>query len=190
MTKNVKILLIDNFDSFTYNLFHYLEACEAEVEVIRNDELVLSDIEVFDKIVFSPGPGLPKDAGQMLQVIEKYHTTKPMLGVCLGMQALGEFFGNELYNMKEVKHGVSDYIHHFDDDLLFQGIPSSFQVGLYHSWAVRLKDKSPLQATAKSLNNILMALKHKDLPTFWDQFHPDSNLTEHGKKMIENFVNL
>lgn len=190
MIKNVKILLIDNFDSFTYNLYHYLEACEVGISVIRNNELVLSEVGVFDKIVFSPGPGLPKDAGQMLQVIEKYHTKKPMLGVCLGMQALAEFFGNELYNMNEVKHGVSDTIHHFGDDLLFQDIPGSFQVGLYHSWAVRLKKDNPLEATAKSLNNTLMALKHKDLPIYGVQFHPESILTEHGKKMIENFVDL
>lgn len=186
----MKILLIDNYDSFTYNLFHYLESCDCEVTVIRNDNLEISDIEVFNKIVFSPGPGLPKDAGQMLQVIEKYHTTKPMFGVCLGMQALGEFFGDELYNLTEVKHGVSDYIHHFNDDRLFQGIPSSFQVGLYHSWAVRLKEKSSLQATAKTLSNVLMALKHENLPIYGVQFHPESILTEYGKQIIENFVKL
>lgn len=186
----MKILLLDNFDSFSYNLFHYLEACEADVTVSRNNEINLSEVELFDKIVFSPGPGLPRDAGQMLMIIEKYHTTKPILGVCLGMQAIGEFFGDSLYNMEEVKHGISDFIHHFNDDLLFKGIPSSFQVGLYHSWAVRLQAKSPLLATAKSLNNTLMALKHKDFPIYGVQFHPESILTEHGKKMIENFVNL
>jgi anthranilate synthase component II len=186
----VKILLIDNFDSFTYNLYHYLEACEVEVEVFRNNEITLSEVALFDKIVLSPGPGLPKNAGIMPKVIEEYHHCKPILGVCLGMQAIGEFFGDDLYNMEEVKHGISDFIHHFDDDLLFKDIPRSFQVGLYHSWAVRLKTKSPLIATAKSLNNTLMALKHKSLPIYGVQFHPESVLTKYGKQMLKNFVSL
>ena len=184
----MNILLIDNYDSFTYNLFHYLEAYDCNVEVIRNDVIQLIEVDLFDKIVLSPGPGLPKDSGLMNEVIATYYDKKPILGVCLGMQAIGEFFGDTLYNMEEVKHGESDLIHHFGDDKLFYEIPSSFQVGLYHSWAVRLKNKSPLVPIAKSLNNTLMGVKHKDLPIYGVQFHPESILTEHGKKIIENFV--
>lgn len=184
----MKVLLIDNFDSFTFNLFHYLEAEGAVVTVLRNNEIEIDSIPKFDKIVFSPGPGLPAQAGKMLEVIEKFHTSIPMLGVCLGMQALGEFFGGKLYNLTEVKHGKSERCEVIIESKLFEKIPTSFQVGLYHSWAVDLNPISSLKAVAYSENQVLMALEHVSLPIFGVQFHPESILTEHGKQLIRNFL--
>ena len=186
----MKVLLIDNFDSFTFNLFHYLEAEGAIVTVLRNDEIEIDSIPKFDKIVFSPGPGLPVQAGKMLEVIEKFHTTIPMLGVCLGMQALGEFFGGKLYNLTEVKHGKSERCKVIIESKLFEKIPTPFQVGLYHSWAVDINHVASLKPIAHSENQVLMALEHVSLPLFGVQFHPESILTEHGKQLIRNFIFL
>lgn len=184
----VKVLLIDNYDSFTFNLFHYLEGVGIEVIVKRNDDPELLSIKGFDKVVLSPGPGLPSEAGKLMAFIEKYHKQIPVLGVCLGMQALAQFFGDKLYNQKEVKHGVSEKIYRLNDSILFQELPDSFQVGLYHSWAVKLKNNSPFRPLFQSENNVLMAVEHQKLPLYGVQFHPESIMTEFGREIIQNFI--
>lgn len=184
----MKVLLLDNFDSFTFNLFHYLEAFGCDVTVARNNAITLAEIERFDKIVLSPGPGLPKDAGVMPALLDAYIDRKPILGVCLGMQAIGEHFGGRLYNQQEVKHGVAEPCRHNGDNRLFRGIPETFEAGLYHSWAVALDEDSPLKPTAYSDSGVLMAFEHADLPVTGVQFHPESVLTPQGRKMIANFL--
>lgn len=186
----MKVLLLDNYDSFTFNLFHYLEALDCEVTVARNNEIALGEIASFEKIILSPGPGLPKDAGITMDLIKVYVNHKPILGVCLGMQALGEYFGGELYNQDQVRHGVSETCIQSSDNQLFAGIPSEFEVGLYHSWAVNLEKATDLKATAYSKNKVLMAFEHVSLPVAGVQFHPESLMTEFGKEMIRNFLRM
>lgn len=186
----MKVLLIDNFDSFTYNLAHYIEAEGVEVQVVRNTQLNEFVIHDFDRIVFSPGPGLPYQSQGMIDVIEQFYRNKPMLGVCLGMQALAEFFGGSLYNMKVVKHGVSEPTNQIGKSKLFDEIPQSFEVGLYHSWAVSEPLPDCLIPTLRSKSGVLMGLEHKSLPIYAVQFHPESILTPHGKIIIQNFLKL
>lgn len=188
----MKILLLDNYDSFTYNLLHYLEKIEeVEVSVILNDEIDLSTIESFDAVVLSPGPGLPSQAGKLLAVIQKaIESEKPILGVCLGMQALANHFGVDLYNQEKVKHGVSEVCEISEHSSIFKDIPSTINVGLYHSWAVKSELNSELIPLAFSENNVLMAMQHRSKRIYAVQFHPESILTEFGNKMIENFVIL
>jgi anthranilate synthase component II len=186
----VKVLLLDNFDSFTYNLFHYLEALDCDVTVARNNAISIEEIASFDKIVLSPGPGLPADAGQMMEIIRIYASTKPILGVCLGMQALGEFFGGTLYNQSTVKHGITEQCRHNQNSKLFHKVPEFFDVGLYHSWAVDIGNANQLEPTAFSENEVLMAFEHKNLPVFGVQFHPESLMTVHGKLIIQNFIEI
>jgi anthranilate synthase component II len=188
--KSLKILLLDNYDSFTFNLFHYLEGLNCEVIVSRNDEILIDEIAVFDKIILSPGPGLPNQAGLMMEIINRYAFSKPFLGVCLGMQALAESFGDELYNLKEVRHGVASKISIVNSSLLFENLPLNFEVGLYHSWAVQLKEDSPFKATSFSEDGVLMSFEHKTLPIYGVQFHPESILTEHGKEILKNFIEI
>jgi len=166
-----------------------MEGFGAEVIVMRNDHPDLLFIKGFDKVVLSPGPGLPSDAGQLLSFIDAYHAQVPILGVCLGMQALALYFGDELYNQNQVKHGVSAEVTQKKSSILWNGVPNVFRVGLYHSWAVRLKRRSNFKATLVSENNVLMAMEHKKLPLFGVQFHPESILTENGRKIVENFLN-
>lgn len=185
----MKILLLDNYDSFTYNLKHYLESFDVEVTVIYNDEVILDEIEAFDKIVFSPGPGLPKNAGQLLNVIDQYHRIKPILGVCLGFQAIAEYFGGKLYNQTMVKHGVNEKITS-KPSLFYENIPSEIKVGLYHSWALqRFSIPAELKEIAISENDVCMAFEHVSFPIIGVQYHPESILTEYGKQMIANFIN-
>ncbi|MCE3295955.1 MAG: anthranilate synthase component TrpG [Crocinitomicaceae bacterium] len=184
----MKILVVDNFDSFTFNLVHYLEAFDCEVSVFRNNELEKADAGSFDKIVLSPGPGLPRESGGLMSLISDYYDKKPILGVCLGMQALAEFTGAELINLNHVKHGVSEKMTVSDPGKLFLNLPSEMQVGLYHSWAVNLQPESPWLGLARSESGVLMAIEHKDLPLFGVQFHPESILTENGKQIILNFL--
>lgn len=184
----MKVLLLDNFDSFTFNLFHYLEALDCQVSVIRNNQIELNEIAQFDKIVLSPGPGLPKDAGKMMEIIKEIVSSKPILGVCLGMQALAEHFGGELYNQQSVKHGVSETCKHNNASHLFKNIPVEFEVGLYHSWAVNIEKAENLIPTSYSQSNTLMSFEHKDFPIFGVQFHPESLMTPYGKQIIENFL--
>jgi anthranilate synthase component 2 len=186
----VKVLLLDNFDSFTYNLFHYLEALDCEVTVARNNAVSIEEIAFFDKIVLSPGPGLPSDAGKMSEIVSFYASSKPILGVCLGMQALGEYFGGQLYNQSIVKHGVAEKCRHNLESIIFQKVPEVFEVGLYHSWAVDISKTKELKAIAFSENDILMAFEHQTLPIYGVQFHPESLLTMDGKTILQNFINI
>ena len=187
----MKIVIIDNYDSFTYNLAHLVKALGAEVTVYRNDQFTLNQLEPFDKIILSPGPGIPSEAGLLLQVIKEYAGRKPMLGVCLGHQAIGEAFGGSLTNLSEVYHGIASTITHFGNDPIFQGIDYHFEVGRYHSWVVD-KENFPdcLEITAESEEGQIMALKHKNYNIHGIQFHPESVLTPEGKTMIKNWLEL
>jgi anthranilate synthase component 2 len=187
----MKILVLDNYDSFTYNLVHYLEkVSDAEIEVHRNDKISLKEIERFDKILLSPGPGIPSEAGILIDVIKTYASSKSILGVCLGQQAIAEAFGGSLSNLKEVFHGVATPIVIIVDDILFKNIPQKLNVGRYHSWAVNKNDlPDELEITAIDESGSIMALRHKRYDVRAVQFHPESILTEHGLKMIENWVN-
>ncbi len=186
----MKVLLLDNFDSFTYNLFHYLEAIDCEVTVARNNAVSLEEIVLYDKIVLSPGPGLPSGAGKMLEIIRLYASQKPILGVCLGMQALGEHFGAKLYNQSIVKHGVSENCKHNQKSAIFNRVSENFEVGLYHSWAVDISETKELKAIAYSENDILMAFEHQTLPIYGVQFHPESLMTKDGKTILQNFIKI
>ncbi len=184
--------MLDNYDSFTYNLVHYLEAVDDEIEVIvkRNDKIDLADVDSFDAIVLSPGPGLPKDAGIMPELIQHYAPTKPMLGVCLGHQAIGEAFGAALKNLDTVYHGLGIPTLVIEKDILFENIPKQFVTGRYHSWAIdKNKMGKDLIVTATDDKGEIMAIKHKTYNVRGVQFHPESILTEHGKVMIQNWVN-
>lgn len=186
-----KILVLDNYDSFTYNLVHYIEANESyEVDVFRNDEISLDEVDKYDTIVLSPGPGLPEEAGILKELIKRYAPTKKILGVCLGMQAIGEVYGGKLENLNNVYHGVATDLSVIDSsDLIYKGLPQNFKVGRYHSWVIS-KENFPaeLTITAVEENNQIMSLKHKDYKLYGVQYHPESILTEHGKEIINNFL--
>ncbi|MGV3632169.1 MAG: anthranilate synthase component II [Bacteroidota bacterium] len=184
----MKILVVDNFDSFTFNLVHYLEAFGCEVSVFRNNVLYGIDVDSFDKIVLSPGPGLPSGSGGLMDLIRDFHQHTPILGVCLGMQALAEFTGAKLVNLHAVKHGVSEKMSITKPGKLLKDLPSEMQVGLYHSWGVELQKESDWEELAQSESGVLMAMEHKTLPLFGVQFHPESILTENGKHIILNFL--
>lgn len=187
----MKILLLDNYDSFTYNLLHVVKELGAtDVEVHRNDEIALEDIERFDKIILSPGPGIPEEAGLLLPVIKKYAATKSILGVCLGHQAIGEAFGATLENLTEVYHGVQTPVSILKKDVLFDGLGTEIAVGRYHSWVVS-RENFPecLEITAESGEGQIMALRHKTYDVHGIQFHPESVLTPKGKEIIRNFLN-
>lgn len=185
----MKILMLDNYDSFTYNVVHYLEKCGATVEVFRNDKISLEAVADYDKIVLSPGPGIPEEAGILLPLIEKYAPSKPILGICLGHQAIGQVFGAELYNMGQVVHGkIRNTVVTQSDELLFKGIPQNFESGRYHSWAIR-NVTSPLEVTATDDAGVVMAIRHQNYDVRGVQFHPESVMTPFGLKMIENWLN-
>ena len=187
--KVMKIAIIDNYDSFTYNLSHLVKELGAEVTVLRNDQFQLTDLEPFSKIILSPGPGIPSEAGLLLDVIRTYAGKKPMLGVCLGHQAIGEAFGATLENLSEVFHGVATPCHIIADDQLFGGIKSDITVGRYHSWVVSQKELPEcLEVTAISDEGQIMALRHRQFNIHGIQFHPESVLTPEGKKIILNFL--
>ena len=184
------ILVFDNYDSFTYNLVHAIKKLGYDdVEVHRNDQITLEEIERFDKIILSPGPGLPHESGILLDVIRTYYPTKSILGVCLGHQAIAEAFGGKLINLPEVFHGVSTKIHVIDDDILFYDMLSTLEVGRYHSWVVD-PDTLPscLKVTAVDENGMIMALKHKQYDVHGVQFHPESVLTPQGEQMLKNWL--
>lgn len=185
-----KVLVIDNYDSFTYNLVHYLKDLDCEVTVIRNDKLTLRDVEPFNKIVLSPGPGIPEEAGLLKSIIEKYAPTKSILGVCLGQQAIGEVFGAKLINLDTVYHGVANKINiTVNDESLFNGLDREIKVGRYHSWVVDKDLPKELEATSFDENGEVMSLRHKVYDVKGVQFHPESVLTPNGKKILENWVN-
>ncbi|WP_296143735.1 aminodeoxychorismate/anthranilate synthase component II [uncultured Flavobacterium sp.] len=185
----MKIIVIDNYDSFTYNLVHYLEDLNAEVTVYRNDEFELSELEKFDKILLSPGPGIPDEAGLLKQVIQKYAPTKSILGICLGLQAIGEVFGGKLINLEKVYHGVATKVTKVSDDFIFNEIPDEMEVGRYHSWSVSTENfPEVLEITSVDENGQVMSLKHKTYDVRGVQYHPESVLTPHGKKILENWL--
>jgi anthranilate synthase component II len=186
-----KIVVIDNYDSFTYNLVHYLEDLNAIVTVYRNDEFELDELEKFDKILLSPGPGIPDEAGLLKQVIQKFAPSKSILGVCLGQQAIGEVFGGNLINLEKVFHGVATKVTQtVSDESLFNTLPNEFEVGRYHSWVVNQENfPEVLQITSLDENGQIMSLRHKIFDVKGVQFHPESVLTPHGKQILENWVN-
>lgn len=187
----MKIVVIDNYDSFTYNLVHYLEDLNCEVTVYRNDEFDINELQKFDKIVLSPGPGVPDEAGLLKEVIKVYAGIKSILGVCLGQQAIGEVFGGSLINLEKVYHGIATNTNIIvDDEILFKGLEKQIQVGRYHSWVVSTDDfPKDLEITALDDNGQIMALRHKTFDIRGVQFHPESVLTPNGKKILENWVN-
>ena len=183
------VLVIDNYDSFTYNLVHYLEDLNCEVVVKRNDQLSLDEVDTFERIVLSPGPGIPDEAGLLKAIIKQYASTKKILGVCLGQQAIAEVFGGSLINLKQVYHGIATQINIVKDDILFQGIPKEIEVGRYHSWVVNPDDfPEVLEVTSLDANGQIMSLRHKEYAISAVQFHPESVLTPDGKRMLENWV--
>jgi len=183
------VLVIDNYDSFTYNLVHYLEDLGCQVTVKRNDQLTLDEVQPFDKIVLSPGPGIPDEAGLLKAIIKEYAPTKSIFGVCLGLQAIGEIFGGTLINLDSVYHGVATKVKIVKDDVLFKGLPEEIEVGRYHSWVVDPKLPDTLIATSFDENGQLMSARHIEYDVCGVQYHPESVLTPYGKKILENWLN-
>lgn len=185
----MKIAVIDNYDSFTYNLVHYLEDLNANVTVFRNDEFELIELEKFDKILLSPGPGIPDEAGLLKDVIKKYASTKSIFGVCLGLQAIGEVFGGQLTNLEKVYHGVATKVTKTEDDFIFNNLPNEFEVGRYHSWVVSNENlPADLIVTSTDENGQIMSMKHANFDIRGVQYHPESVLTPFGKKILENWL--
>lgn len=185
----MNIVIIDNYDSFTYNLAHLVRQLGASVTVYRNDQFEMAQLESFDKIILSPGPGIPSEAGLLLDVIRTYAGRKPILGVCLGHQAIAEVFGARLTNLADVYHGVATEGTQFNNDVVFEGLPQRIVMGRYHSWVVdRAGFPDCLQVTAVSDDGQIMALRHKQLDVHGIQFHPESVLTPMGEQMIRNWM--
>ncbi|MDR6941873.1 anthranilate synthase component II [Mucilaginibacter pocheonensis] len=186
-----RILIIDNYDSFTYNLVHLVNELGQQCEVWRNDKFSIDDVDAFDKIILSPGPGIPSEAGLLLEVIEKYSPAKSIFGVCLGQQAIAEVFGGSLHNLSQPMHGIATPIKVTDEEEdLFKGLPNSFKVGRYHSWVVSDKGLPEiLQVTAiDEADNSIMALSHREYDVKGVQFHPESILTQYGKELMQNWL--
>jgi anthranilate synthase component 2 len=186
----MKILVIDNYDSFVYNLVHYLEELDCEVTVKRNDQFSLEEVELYDKILLSPGPGIPDEAGMLKEVIRRYAPSKSILGVCLGQQAIGEVFGGKLENLSHVFHGVATQANILvADEPLFQSLDDQIEIGRYHSWVVS-KENLPevLEITSEDENGQIMSLRHRTYDVRGVQFHPESVLTPKGKQIIQNWV--
>ena len=187
----MKILVLDNYDSFTYNLVQYIAELTGETpSVFRNDAINLDDVDAYDFIVLSPGPGLPSEAGIMPELITRYGHTKHISGVCLGMQAIGEAYGGELYNLPKVYHGVATNVNILvEDEKLFEGLEKQIEVGRYHSWVINPEGfPETLEITSLDENGQIMSIRHKKFDVRGVQFHPESVLTPHGKKMLENWV--
>ena len=189
MFNKMKTIIIDNYDSFTYNLSHLVKELGAEVDVVRNDQFEMDALKAYDKIILSPGPGIPSEAGKLLDVIRTYSGQKPILGVCLGHQAIGEVFGAQLENLKEVRHGIATPCNIIAEDYIFNGLEKQVTVGRYHSWVIS-NDNLPdcLEVTAISEGGHIMAIKHKEYDIHGIQFHPESVLTPDGKKMLQNWL--
>ncbi|RRQ45984.1 anthranilate synthase component II [Chryseobacterium sp. SC28] len=186
-----KILVFDNYDSFTYNLVQIIEQIVGEkVDVFRNDQIALEDIEKYDKIILSPGPGIPEEAGILLDVIKKYAPTKSIFGVCLGQQAIAEAFGGSLINLSEIYHGVATESKQIKEHHIFKNLPKIIEVGRYHSWAVNPEDfPEELEITSVDRSGMIMSLKHKTYDVHAVQYHPESILTPNGRQILENFFN-
>lgn len=188
-SKPIKVALIDNYDSFTYNLRQLLEEEGTEVTVMRNDRFELDTLKTFDKLVLSPGPGIPDEAGLLKAVITAYAPTKPILGICLGEQAIGEVFGAQLVNLDQVFHGVQTPVSICSPDYVFDHLPQTIEAGRYHSWVVANESlPDVLVVTALSPEGQIMALRHRDFDVHGIQFHPESVLTPCGRTIIRNFV--
>ncbi|HVD98563.1 MAG TPA: aminodeoxychorismate/anthranilate synthase component II [Cytophagaceae bacterium] len=191
MSTNTRILMIDNYDSFTYNLVHIVKKLGYEIDVFRNDKITIEEVGKYDKIMLSPGPGIPSEAGILQEVVRTYAPSKNILGVCLGEQCIGEIFGGTLTNLDNVFHGIATPVKltNSKDPILFKGIPERFSVGRYHSWVVDAKGfPDVLEVTAVDDSGKVMALKHKTYNVRGVQFHPESILTEHGEKMLDNWL--
>lgn len=187
----MKLLVLDNYDSFTYNLVQYIqEILGRKVDVFRNDAIALDAVEDYDTIILSPGPGVPSEAGIMPDLLQRYAPTKHILGVCLGHQAIGEAFGGEIHNLSEVFHGVETPVRVLDaTDVLFENVPEEFIAGRYHSWAVKKENlPSSLKVTAEDKAGAIMAMRHRAYEVYGVQFHPESIMTEYGKQMLRNFL--
>ncbi len=186
----MKVLLLDNYDSFTFNLYHYLRQLTDDIAVKRNDEISVDDALNFSHLLISPGPGLPENAGITSQLLAAAVPSHSILGVCLGCQALGEYFGASLFNQNEVAHGIQRKVKRADSfSWLLEGLPESFKVGLYHSWAIDTKEmNSQMNISACSEKGILMAMEHTKLPIAGVQFHPESIMTEYGLQILENWL--
>jgi anthranilate synthase component 2 len=186
----MKILVLDNYDSFTYNLVYIIRRLGYgdRMEIYRNDKINLDDVGVFDKILLSPGPGVPAEAGIMPELLRTYSATKDILGICLGHQAIGEAFGGTLINLSEVVHGLASEVK-VADDLIFKGLPEKFKIGRYHSWVINEQTLSPdLEITARTPDGQIMGVRHKEFKVRGLQFHPESVLTEHGVAMMKNWL--
>ena len=186
----MKILVLDNYDSFTYNLVHIIKELGYQVDVVRNDKITLEEVDAYDKILLSPGPGIPEEAGIMMDLIKKYAPSKSIMGVCLGHQGIGESFGSELSNMETGLHGFGMQTTIVDKKCtLFQGLPETFTTGRYHSWVVdenKLSDDFVLTAVGE--DGKIMGIRHKEYDVVGVQFHPESILTDHGKQMMKNWL--
>ncbi|MGB0828614.1 MAG: anthranilate synthase component II [Flavobacteriaceae bacterium] len=184
-----KVFVIDNYDSFTYNLVHYLEELNCEVTVKRNDQFELEELEQYPLILLSPGPGIPEESGLLKAAISRYAPTKKILGICLGQQAIGEVFGGTLVNLDKVYHGIATPVEVIKKESLFEGLPKTFEVGRYHSWVVASPLPDDLEATSVDAEGQLMSLRHKVFDVRAVQYHPESVLTPLGKKILENWLN-
>ncbi|OOH88035.1 anthranilate synthase component II [Pasteurellaceae bacterium 15-036681] len=186
------LLIIDNHDSFTFNLVDLLRKIGVEMQVVSVEDLDLDQVEQFSHIMISPGPDVPRAYPQLFAMLERYHQTKSILGVCLGHQTICEFFGGELYNLKQVRHGWQRPLIQQQPNPLFKGLPNSFNIGLYHSWAILQNslENTPLVATATCDDNVLMAMKHRDLKIYGVQFHPESFITEYGEQILRNWLEI
>jgi anthranilate synthase component 2 len=186
----MKILVLDNYDSFTYNLVHIIRALGYEVDIFRNDKIGVEDVKKYDKILLSPGPGIPDEAGIMKQVVKEYGPSKSILGICLGHQGIGEVYGAKLFNIPKVLHGVTSISTISDrDEYLFSGVPDTFQATHYHSWAVLPESiPSDLKVTAANGEGLIMGLRHVKYDVKGLQFHPESIMTPEGPRMIENWL--
>lgn len=185
----MKIAVIDNYDSFVHNLIRYLkEESQAEIQVYRNTAIDLNELEQADGILLSPGPGLPQDAGQMMEVIERFHERKSILGVCLGHQALAHHFGIPLYRQAAPLHGKSSRVEHYHNGKLFQDLPDELEVGRYHSWLVSDEVDAQFTISCRTSTGEIMAMEHKQLNLHGVQFHPESLLTPTGRQMVRNWI--
>lgn len=185
----MKILILDNYDSFTYNIVHAVRELGVNPDVMRNDKITLPEIEKYDKIIISPGPGIPSEAGILTDFLKEYYGRKPILGVCLGHQAIGETFGAKLENLKEVFHGVQTEVFKTYDDYILDSFPDKFPIGRYHSWIVSDEDfPEELVVTSRDSDGKIMSLRHRHLDLHGVQFHPESLLTPNGIKIFEAFL--
>ena len=185
----MRIIIIDNYDSFTYNLAHYVKSHNFNVDVFRASKLVVNDLSRYDKIIFSPGPGLPNEHPILEEIIDRFYKKKSILGVCLGHQAIATYFNADVFNLSCVKHGISSTVYHMNNCSLFNNIPNYFKVGHYHSWAIS-NESIPdcLEITSTNTDGLIMSIKHKEFDVKGVQFHPESILTQHGMSLIRNWL--